>query len=182
MSRSLQIPENPFQGTPMFLCWMRGSVQQALTYVNGRARKLKRINYPTSRMAMHNSLIWLFAKGAMKTLPCGMFGLAKDIRLAKLWGSTPPTHHNLDRVSRLLDKGAKIVNGVINTTLVEITHAADHEITMARECNDNGFEMVQDFKGDDLYSQHALKRVEKLKRNKKQPPSTRSLRPFSGEP
>ncbi|TRY74495.1 hypothetical protein TCAL_15651 [Tigriopus californicus] len=129
---------------------------------------------------MHNSLIWLFAKGAMKTLPCGMFGLAKDIRLAKLWGSTPPTHHNLDRVSRLLDKGAKIVNGVINTTLVEITHAADHEITMARECNDNGFEMVQDFKGDDLYSQHALKREPQAVFWRTLIPSVAFKRPRSG--
>lgn len=152
-----------------------GSVQRAVTYVNGKTRKLKKTNYPTSRVALHNSLGWLFVKKASKTLQDGLFTSSKDALLKKFRLSQIPEQEAM-KVSKHLEKERKRVKNVI-TSLEEVCHAMDHEITMARICEENGFELVQDYEGDDFFSKEALKRVEKLKRKKKGKADGKSARP-----
>lgn len=155
-----------------------GSVQRAITYVDGRSLKLRKTNFPTVRVAQHNSLVWLFLTRAKKSLQSGFFGLDSESRLKKLFGNNHTTGINVHKAMKKLDKEASKVSSIISS-LDEVIKAANHEITMARVCEEDGFSMVQDFEGDELFDKEDRKRVEKLKKKNKHPTPESKLFPSS---
>lgn len=142
-----------------------GSVQRAQTYVNGRSRKLKKMNFPTVRVAQHNSLIWLFIKHAKRTLESGFLQSHTNEKIKKTFSSIASKAGG-EKLAKKMEKEKALIEKVINS-LEEVVLAADHEITVARICEESGFTLVQDFEGDELYEKDARKRVEKLRKKNK---------------
>lgn len=54
------------------------------------------------------------------------------------------------KISKHLEK-ERIRGKNVITSLEEVCQAMDYEVTMARMCEENGFELVQDYEGDDFF-------------------------------